>query len=193
MVEACSGRQAGAGIDCSPMIARLELFELESHTNCGSVDRSGLIEIDPETMKIIDHIYDDPRYSISHTAKMDWQPDHLRCVAISINQKYKNAYLNREGIGRIVYGRSDLMCPSFHPKTGLVRTLIDGKISLFDEDMVITKSTPFSFVQGDIICEEEPERTRGDHWTWQGGKCGRINQDYEIIVAMKYPYEDVPK
>ena len=181
-------------IDCSPIAMRVENDTLLTHVACGEMKPDGLIHLNNETMELIRFIFDDENYKLYPYESFDWHPANLRCLPLSVsNEKIQSAYINAKGLGRFSSSPKMPSCSNFILRTNLAQTIVEGKVAYFDKDFNIVLKTNYPFIYGDIACSETPQKTEGDHWDWFGGICGRIDTKLNIIVPIKYPYEDIPE
>jgi len=157
-------------------------------TNCGHIDKNGLIKFTPEYMGY------DP---------ISGYP--MGCELIF--QDGQNGHRIRHGwffIGHNGYGRGHSEqysgeCSFWKYLPEVSKTYVGGKLAYFDNNMTILYQS--DFVYGEeftkdglaIVCSERPDDRiglGGETIFRTGGLCGQIDTHYNLVTPTQQPYED---
>ncbi len=193
-----SGKEIMSYVDCSFFASRIEKEEFYQHTKCGTVDNIGLIQLNKDVVQLMDF----PAYksAVKERSAQDQSmfPSHLMCLyvwpAVSGTGRGGIAYFNENGKGRFS-PMWDNTCSPFYE--GMSVTYVDGNVAYFNEDLKIIKQTNYKFALGFNVCSEIPHKYYRpgtyEHPEWIGGKCGRINSNFEITTPIQYAFEEMPR
>ena len=142
-------------------------------------------------MSLIDFslkVYERPRY-----------PDGLVCLPLMIENQIYYSFVDFTGRGRTTDYPYDNECQRF--KNGLSISHFDGRAVFFDEKLDIVKHTEYLLIDHFYshlakVCVELPDKKYDrylEHFEWIGGKCGYIDEKYNVIIPTIYSYQNTPR
>jgi len=182
-------------LDCSPFAARIEKAAFYQHTECGTMDRNGLIKLKPETIELMDFpghkLIRDSRTSISD---LDY-PNNMMCLPIrdSVGNGYYSAYISEDGKGRTV-PTYDAICTPF--RSGISYSYINGNVAFIDTNLDVVKLTNYRFVLGRTVCTRPPRKYykpgQFHYPKWVGGLCGAVDEKLNVSIPIKYEIQNIP-
>ena len=183
-------QESAQSVNCA-MLGHLSELVYEGKatgTNCGYIDKNGLIKFTPEYMG----------YGPISSYPMGCE---------LIIQDEPNGHRIRHGwffIGHNGYGRGHREqysgeCSFWKYLSEVSKTYVDGKLAYFDNNMTILYQS--DFVYGEeftkdglaIVCSEGPDDRigLGGEKTYRtGGLCGQIDTHYNLVTPTQQPYED---
>ena len=153
--------------------------------SCGEIKKDDLLIINKEILP-----------------KINWSQYGLECIAVfNVKDENKNGWyiVNQTGVGRISSFWTDNCCAPF--REGMAVGLLDGKVIFYNQVLEIVKRTNYIWASGFEngyckVCLGDLKKEKdkyGDHDIYTGGLCGYINSKFEVVVPLKYPFENTPK
>ena len=183
-------------VDCSPFASRIEKEEFYQHTKCGTIDSDGLIQLNAEVVALMDFPAFEKAVKNRNPEDLSMFPSHLQCLyfwpTIQGRGRGGLAYFNKDGRGRTTPAWDNRCLPFVE---GLSFTYINGKVAYFDTDLNIANRTDYVFAFGRVVCSEVPHKYYKpgtyEHPEWRGGTCGKVDKNFDVVVPVKYAYEQV--
>ena len=177
----CDPARAGETVSCA--YPNKDSRELKPAETCGSVSADGRLRLDA-----------------SITDNIDWNKYGLECIYVYGTEDQDGWYfINQAGAGRISPFLQDNDCAPF--TAGVAAGLSHGKVVFYNQALEIVKRTDYVWASGyrqgvAKVCRGELVKAYdagGEHYEYQGGHCGYIDTNFEVVVPVEYPYESTPE
>ena len=183
-------QESAQSVNCAMMghLSELVYEGKATGTNCGHIDKNGLVKFTPEFMSY---------GPVSHPP--------MGCELIfqdgANGHKFRRGwfFIGQNGYGRGHNERFSGSCTSGKHLPEVSKTYVDGKLAYFNKNMTILYQSDFvygeEFTQDGlaIVCTKRPDDRigmGGEHIYRTGGLCGQIDTDYNLVTPTQQPYED---